>query len=116
MDRIQTKKLLKWEKYNNITTPHTVEDLKTYKEKIKEIILYNKEKESLLKISIKNQKFQLKQDIKLLNKITTRRLNYEKTLKKIPIRFSARINRHRKWAKEHPIEAFNKILDGEIKC
>ena len=107
--------LRNWEKLHHITTPTTNESLKAYKANIREIIELRKQQESLLKNSITKQKAVLKYDTRLLHKTTRERLNYEMILKKLPIRFSARVSDHRRWAKEHPIEAFNRSLEAQGK-
>ena len=101
-----------WEKRHQVKTPTSTEELKVEKDRLREVIKLKKEQENLIKGSVKKQEKVLKQDKALLSKTTRERLYYEKELKKLPVRFSGRVSSHRKWGKEHPIEALEKNLNS----
>lgn len=99
-----------WEKQRIPIAPISKEELKEKQKNIAEIIKLKKEQESLLKTDVKKQEKTLAQDTQTLHRITRERLFYEKQLAKLSARRSAKISNHRRWAKEHPLEAFVRLL------
>ena len=103
-----------YERSHKIKTPQSKEELEETKSRVIEIIKLKEKQEKLLKVAIKKQETELKNDKRILLRITKERRFYKKELIKLSARWSSKISANRKWVLMHPIEALNTFSEKEI--